>query len=325
MNTLGKGVIAGAVVACIILFIGMCIFIAGFSIVDPTYMAISRNKMTSHIEEDKVYFEGRHYLGVGNEFILYPMAWQLIEFTDDVNVGETDYVCKVDTPLEAFTNDGLDIIIEVSFYFTIPPQQLINFYTNFGINYEDSLANECKTVLKNTAAQFEYSELFKGRIPLSKAMIKNLGRTLASRRCHLEKLLLRGIFFADNIESNIEESVCADQNATANIYKGKINAISENILTLQKQYNSEIEAVMAKAKKEASLLVQAAQADANALYANTSASAWKTYQDLTELDAEDLLRVQWARTLAATTSNDRISIGYDTVGAKFVQQVKNIP
>jgi len=308
---------------CIILFIGMCLFIASFAIVNPTYMAISRNKMTSKIDEKKVFFEGRHFLGVGNEFIHYPMAWQLIEYTDDDGVGGVDYLCKVEEPLSCSTSEGLEMSVEVSIYFTIPPQQLINFYTTYNVNYQDTINNECKKVLKDTITQFKYEEIFKGRLLISTAMTNALNRSLTRRRCHLEKLLLRGINFSPLIESNIENSVIADQQKTANEYKNKIERIKAEIGGLRKEYDYKITVVIAAAQKNATVVIEEAKAYSNSVYANSTANAWEKYKNITELDTESLLRVQWARTLGSTTANDTIALGYDTVGTQFVQKVKN--
>jgi len=317
------GVLAGAFMLCVILFIGMCLFIASWDIVDPTYMAICRNKITSHIDEETVYFEGRHFIGVANEFIYYPMAWQLIEFTDDEGVGGVDYLCKVDGPLDASTMDGLTTTVELSLYFTIPPQQLINFYTSYGVNYQESIANECKRVLKDTLTKFKYEEIFKGRLNISSAMTTALSRSLTRRRCVLEKLLLRGIYFQDSIEASIENSVIADQRSTANKYNNEIVRIKEEIEGMKKDYAYKINVVIAEAQKNATVCIEEAKAYANSVYANSTALAWAGYQAATELDTESLLRVQWARTLGATTEKDTIALGYDTIGTKFVQKVTN--
>jgi len=327
MNGIGKGVIAGAVMASIILFVGMCLFIASWAIIDPTYMGICRNKITQAIEKDKIYFEGRHFIGVGNEFITYPMAWQLIEFTDDddpIGESEYEYLCKQDGPLDASTSNGLAMSIEVSIYFSMPPQQIINFYTSFGSDrYANAIADECVSELKHTASQFKYEEVFKGRLMISEAMTRALNRSLSRRRCVLEKLLLRGIYFSDVMESNIESSVMADQRAAANKFLNDIAMIHADIDRLKKEYGYKVNVVLAEAQKNVTLLIEDAKAYANSVYANSTATAWRQYQAETELDTESLLRVQWARTLGATTSKDSIALGYDTVGTQFVQKVKN--
>jgi len=329
MNTFGKATVAGAFIICVVLFIGMCIFIAGFSIVEPTYMAISRNKMSNRIEEDKVYFEGRHYLGVANEFIYYPMAWLLVEYTDDDAYGNgtknSGYVCKVeDTPLDAATNDGLPVEVELSLYFTIPPQQLINFYTTYGVNYQDSLANECKKVLKDTVTQFKYEEVFKGRLNISSVMKTQLTKALARRRCVLQKLLLRGITFKNLIEEEIENSVNADQAKAANEYRNQIDLIDAQIESLRAKYNQKINDIEAEAKKEATIILEQARAYANSVIANSTAEAWKGYQLQTGLDTESLLRVQWARSLGSTSKSDSLVLGFDKVGSEFVQKTKSV-
>jgi len=326
MNSVGKGVVAGAFIVCVVLFIGMCLFIASFAIVEPTYMAISRNKMSSRIEADKVYFEGRHFLGVGNEFIYYPMAWQLVEYTDDTS-DETivDYVCSIDdTPLDAATNDGLPVEVEVSLYFTIPPQQLINFYTNYGINYQDPLANECKKVLKDTVTMFKYDEVFKGRLNISSVMTSELTKALGRRRCVLQKLLLRGINFKSTIETNIENSVIADQGKAQEEYRNQIRMINAEIEGLRITYEGKINEIVAKAKKNATIIVQDAQARANSILAESTATAWRQYQEETDLDPESLLRVQWARTLGSSSAADSLVLGYDKIGHEFVQKTKSV-
>jgi len=323
MNTVGKGVIAGSVIAAVILFIGMCLFIAGWSIVSPTYMAISRNKMTSKIDPNKVYFEGRHFLGVGNEFIIYPMAWQLVEYTDDALIGTSDYICKIDAPLDASTSEGLPMEVELSLYFTIPPQQLINFYKTYGINYQESIANECKKVLKDTMTKFRYEEVFKGRLAISSAMESALNRSLTRRRCVLQKLLLRAINFTESIENNIESSVIADQAKNANEFKNQITMIKAEIESLKKQYAYRVNIITSEAQKNATKVIEDAKAYSASVYATSTASAWGNYQSKTQLDPQSLLRVQWARALGATSAKDSIALGYDTVGANFVQKVKD--
>jgi len=323
MNSKGKGVIAGAVVICIILFIGMCLFISAFSIVEPTYMAIARNKINGRIEENKVYFEGRHFLGVSNEFIYYPMAWQLIEYTDDnTDTGSVNYICKQDDPLSAFTNEGLTVSVEVSLYFTIPPQQLVNFYTDYNVNFQDSLANECTKALKDSVTKFKYDELFKGRLNISQAMTEDVTYSLAKRRCVLQKLLLRGLGFSDSLEKKIEESVITDQAKTQNEYRSQINKISAEIDTLRKNYTFQINEIVSAAKKNATLIVEQARANANSLMASSTAKAWQNYQEATELEPEDLLRVQWARSLGSSSSSDNLVLGYDKIGSRFVQKIE---
>jgi len=321
MNNIGKGVVAGSVMATIILFIGMCLFIAGFAVVHPTYMAIARNKMTSHIQDDKIYFEGRHFLGVGKEFITFPMAWQLIEFTDDDSTGETEYICKVDAPLDAATKKGLPMSVEVSVYFSIPPQQLINFYTKYGVHYEDSVANDCKSVLKNTLPLFDNDDVITNRLKVSAAMNDALNRSFAARYCRLEKVLLRGISFKTDMENSIEVTVLADQRATANEYSNQINMINAEIETLKKEYSYKVNLIISEAEKNATLIVEEARANANSIYATSTSEAWRTYQAATGLNTDNLLRVQWARALGATTASDTIALGYDAVGSKFVQKV----
>jgi len=323
MNGVGKGVIAGAVMISIILFIGMILFIASFSIVEPNYMAICRNKLSGHIEEDRVYFEGRHFIGVGYEFITYPLAWQLVEYTDDESIGKADFICKVDVPLDAATSKGQPMSVELSLYFSIPPQQLINFYTSYGTLYQQSTADECKNDLKNTLTQFKYEEIFNGRLRISEAMTNTLNRTLARRRCRLEKLLLRGIYFQQNIEDGIEANVMGYQEATNSGYKNEMLKIEAEIEALKKKYNYEITLILAEAQKNATLITEEAKAYAKSRHATGTAEAWSGYQSLTGLNIDDLIRVQWARTLGSLKEKDSISVGYDAVGAKFVQKVEN--
>jgi len=323
MKGASKGVIAGAVMASIILFVGMILFVCSFSVVEPNYMAIARSKITSHIEENKVYFEGRHFLGVGYEFIHYPMAWQLIEYTDDESIGKTDFIAVVDVPLDAGTSEGHPMSVEVSLYFTIPPQQLINFYKTYNLKYQDSIANECKRVLKETLSQFKYDEIFMGRLMISEAMTTALTRSLAHRRCKLEKLLLRGIYFRSNIEDGIESNVMGYQDSTNSIYKNEVTMIEAEIDSLKKKNAFEINIKLSEAQKEASVIIQEAKAYAASTYANSTAYAWKNYQTITDLDSDNLLRVQWARTLGSTSAKDSVTVGYDTVGSHFVQKVTN--
>jgi len=323
MNGVGYSAIAAAVIACIVLFIGMCIFIAGFSVVEPTYMAIARNTISNRIQEDKVYFEGRHYLGVSSEFIYYPMAWQLVEFTDDDATGVVDYICKVEEPLAASTSDGLATEVELSLYFTIAPQELINFYTTYGVNFQDSLSNECKRVLKEVVTQYEYAELFRQRLNISSSMKTALTRALEKRRCKLENILLRGIFFNDALEESIESSVCSGQREIQEGFQADIDGINKTVQLKKLEYQEKINEILSAARREATVIVENARANATNIVAVATSESWKDYQTQTGLTSEQLLRVQWARTLGSTTSADQIAVGYESVGTQFVQKVKS--
>jgi len=326
MKSGAKGVIAGAVVICIVLFIGMCLFIGSFSIVEPTYMAITRNTISSVVDKEKIYFEGRHFIGVANEFITFPMAWQLIEYTDDEDVGgKVDYVCKVeDTALDAGTSEGLRVTVEVSVYFSISPDQLVDFYTTYNTNYQDSIANECKRVLKDTVAKFKYEELFKGRLNITKAMTTELNKALSRRRCILQKLLLRGIGFTKNLENKIEESVIADQAKAQNEYRSQISKIVAETESLRKSYSFLINEVIAAANSNATIITEEARAYSVSVLAQSTATAWQKYQSITELEPAELLRVQWARALGSASKADSLALGYDKIGSKFVQNVHDV-
>jgi len=99
--------------------------------------------------------------------------------------------------------------------------------------------------------------------------------------------------------------------------------IKAEIESMRKDYDYKINIITSEAKKTATMLIEDAKAYATSVAANSTATAWTGYQEATGLDTERLLRVQWARTLGATTEKDAIALGYDTVGTNFVQKVKS--
>ena len=120
----------GTLTTCLLILITISIilFASAFATIVPTYCGINFNSVTNDIDETRVYYEGRHWLGLGHTFIQYPMIWQIMDFSNDNTSG--------DLPLDAGSRDGQPITVEVTVFYSIIPSQIINLYHLLGTTCE---------------------------------------------------------------------------------------------------------------------------------------------------------------------------------------------
>jgi hypothetical protein len=103
-----------------------------FSSLEYNEYGLDYNSFTKTI--DKVpYTNGRYMLGIGHEFIIFPRAVQTVEFSFDTAADGP--------PLYSRTQDGLEVIIEISFQYHFMPEKLFDIYMQYRDNYRQVLRN----------------------------------------------------------------------------------------------------------------------------------------------------------------------------------------
>jgi hypothetical protein len=94
----------------------------------------------------KVYSEGRYFLTLDNSMIYFPSTYERISFTSS-----------------AFSDNGLEFDLNVSFYYRLPKENLGIIYNSYSTSYENKIEANAKQVTKNIASTFSVEEFLSNR------------------------------------------------------------------------------------------------------------------------------------------------------------------
>jgi hypothetical protein len=97
-------------------------------------------------------------LGIAHSFIKFPKNVQTIEFSKERNANRGPY--------ESRTLDGLEVVLEISFQYTLLPEKLYDLYNKYGPYYSIVFQNVAIDILTEEATKYTAYEFFwdRGRI-----------------------------------------------------------------------------------------------------------------------------------------------------------------
>jgi hypothetical protein len=100
---------AGFGVFMLVLFLSTC-----WGMVQPTEFGLRRNGITGQVDLNTVYEGGRHFLGWGSEFIVFPRRYQTIAPVVQARTG----------PGENDNSGGQPVTLEVSFQYQLVKEKV---------------------------------------------------------------------------------------------------------------------------------------------------------------------------------------------------------
>ena len=80
-------VICGGVTCCVLLITSIILLVCSFSTLEPNEVGIEYNANTLSINTDELYESGRHFLGLGHSFLIYPKTLQQVRFAETEPTG----------------------------------------------------------------------------------------------------------------------------------------------------------------------------------------------------------------------------------------------
>ena len=76
------------------------------------------------LDNERVFTNGRHFVGLGNSFVRFPRGQQYLEFSAAERPAAP--------PLDVWSSDGQVIFLEASLYFSLAPTHLHDIYYTYG-------------------------------------------------------------------------------------------------------------------------------------------------------------------------------------------------
>lgn len=120
-----------------------------------------------------------------------------------------------DDAIRILSNDGLDVIIDLTILYRINPVQAPKIFRTIGINYEEVIIRPVtRTGIRNSASQFDAIDLFADKRTEFEAAIRaTIQDTLTNRGFILDQILVRKIDLPASVKESIERKITAIQEA----------------------------------------------------------------------------------------------------------------
>lgn len=169
--------------------------------------------LTRHTRSQEVYYDenfaspGRHFTGLFKQLIIFKRNRIFVNFADDSNTpnetSESNVVASGGNRLSCWTKDGTNVYIDISYYFTLVPEKLLDFYTEYGDKWLDFVVRLSYTIIKETTINYTTEEFFTERNTISEKISEGLTEGFKNNfasAIKLEDLQLRKIVFDDKFE-----------------------------------------------------------------------------------------------------------------------------
>lgn len=275
---------------CIVASIGCCYLTIMITIIitsilsrlEPLLYGITYDAYGLQIDHSQLYTGGRHALGIGTEFIIFPRTQRLIAFSDTIKgelggqtvdaPGFSLFSYETEKPwgtstrgfgtIKARTKEGLVVFMDILISYKLTTtndkgqkaKQLYQIYRNFEHNWDEMLQRLVVSEVKDVAAKHEAFEFFASRATISKSMFNHLKTTCQQYHITINSLNVLNLQFPVEFESAVEQTEIVVQQTNTTKYLMEAMQIEaetrELVASIQKDINIEKETASGEAKLE---------------------------------------------------------------------------
>lgn len=247
---MSKAVIAVSTTTAVCAVIVIIILLAcSYAKVEPNDVALLYSHAARKIDRSKLYSGGRYYVGVGGEFITFPLTLQ-----------------EMALPVfESRTSDGLKILLEVSLNYKIVKDQkkILALYDHFADKYDGYISRLAMNTVRDASAMFKAFDYSFNRSAVSNEMERMITDDMAEIGFTLESVQLLNIEFPSGFTNTMSQTLVLQQQ----VNQAKAEKAAELVSLEGELQKASITAdgMISDAMSQATNIEQNAQADASAL------------------------------------------------------------
>jgi len=266
----------------IVILTGAILFGVSFDTLEPTQVGIKYNNNLVEIQTDKVYDNGRYYLGVGLKFIKFPVDLQDLEFRGSEAVT-------------AWSKEGQLLNLDVSMYYRLRRQDIIKLYRRYETGYPFRLKLIALESIKEVSTHYEATDFFNQRPQISEDMRASIAAKFDADFTDVELFNLRAIGLPNGFDNKIVDKVVQAQQYQTAVNNLAIVQVQASNNVIRGNGDALINETLASANASASLVTENAIATALAHLRDVEAQSYSLLQIALNLTGADLLRYRWAQ------------------------------
>jgi len=279
----------------------------------PTEYGLLKNGITGSVDLEKVYDGGRHFIGWGHEFVLFPSHLITVSFG---NIStDTRYPIQARTgPGEDEDSGGQPLSLSISFQYKLQRGRVADVYRTFGKEWETSYMRFAQQAVTDTAQQFTPRNFWTIRQTVEKAMADAVNATLIRDGfAQIEHLQLTSIAFQASYEQMITNIQLQEQLRVTKGFQLLTTQVLKSIDLLQSETDAQVTRINAEGARVSAILIN--EASANALQQEQAAKAimYKRLRDHLNFTQPQFLEYIKMKSLNSQPST-KVKLGVNPVG-----------
>jgi len=282
---------------------------------EPTEFGLVQNGFTGAVDlrPGSVYSGGRYFVWLRHYFLVFPRNLRSLEF--DFDGRRPPIPARTGPDPDDRESGGQPITLSVAFQYQLRQDQVPVVYQTYGMNWEASYMRFAQQAITNIAQQFTPKEFWMSRKVVEEAMLREVNSTIyRNGRAQVLNLQLLKVDFKANYEQTITNIQLQEQLKVTKNYALDVTRVLKEVDILQSQTEAEIALISATAERDASILVNQAQADALQLEQGTKAFWYKKLKTKLGWTNAQFLQYVKIKSLAAQPS-DSMVVGVSAMGS----------
>lgn len=215
-------------------------FLVGFSfsLVHINELVILYDAITQEVVYDQKYKEpGAYFIGLSKSFIRFPANNILVEYMNTINDNSTENLTVLanqilsNNSLTCWTSDGLDVLIDISYYYTLNRTNLVWFYREFGDRWIHLMEIMGSKAIKETSVQYSSEFYYINRTLLHISFQNALQKAYNIETNYsviVNYLQIQSIQFFQGFENSIVSKLVQQHYYNLYNYQGQIDLINVN-------------------------------------------------------------------------------------------------
>jgi len=268
--------------------------------VDYNEYGFKQKRSTGSVDTTKVYQSGRFFVNPDMRFKSFQATAHTVHFED----------------LSVFTDDKLEVLIDLTFVYFINPKTLANLHDDYEYSYRGIAEDKARAAIKNTAAKHKTPVYFENRKFVEANFTAVVKEALLEVYCELPEgtgFYLRQIRTPDEVKSKMLSQVVLNENTIQKQYEQDSQVIRQETTRMVNTINNNATRIREAAAATSVLSIKEATAVAQLLTEGARTSGLKEIYDILNLtDPTMKASLDYIRMLGAHDGAD-LAISFDTL------------
>eukprot|EP00908_Phaeocystis_cordata_P026529 Transcript_9009.p1 GENE.Transcript_9009~~Transcript_9009.p1 ORF type:complete len:368 (+),score=181.81 Transcript_9009:506-1609(+) len=296
---------------CLVLIASSIMLGCSFGVLDPTQFALDYDTVNFQINDAMLYTGGRHFIGLGHVFIVFPNTLQTVRMGTVQEGEQVDGETVTTSSLLARTEDGLQVTLDISFQYRLEAtiDAVIKLYSDFQDNYRPAYVRIARNVLRDVASEFQAFQYFYNRTIVGAKMRETLNSALANHSATVQAFQLLNVELPERFAAAIEATEVARQAIENARYQQDVARTEANTRVEEAKRQAQIILLEANATAQSTTLQAAADANITLRQMQAETTAYRTIQQELDLDEEQLLSYVWLKAIQSRRPSTENVIG----------------
>jgi len=260
-----------------------------------------------------VYTGGRYFVWLRHYFLVFPRNQRNLAF--DIGARRPPIPGRTGPDPDDKESGGQPVTMSVAFQYQLLKEHVPTVYQTYGLTWEDSFMRFAQQAITNVAQQFTPKQFWTSRAEVERAMLQQVNRTIFHNGFAVTRnLQLLKVDFKSNYEDTITNIQLQEQLKVTKNYALDVTRVLKEVDILQSETEAEIALIDARAKREANVLVNQAEAEALQLEQSTKALWYGKLKKKLGWTNADFLQYVKIKALAAQPSESMV-VGVSAMGS----------